>query len=52
MTNNNFARVFEQFNAPQIRADRAADRVYCWSLIVGLVLAALCIGVALSMGVE
>ena len=25
MTNNNFARVFEQFNAPQIRRERLRD---------------------------
>lgn len=52
MADHNFTRVFEQFNARQMRADRAADRIYGWSLIAGLVFAALCMAVALSLGVE
>ena len=52
MTKPNFDRLFADFNARQMRADRAADRIYSWSLIVGLALAALCIGVALSLGVQ
>lgn len=52
MSDPNFTHHFERLNAPQIRADRTADRIYTWSLIAGLALAALCIWVALSMGVE
>jgi hypothetical protein len=52
MTDTPFNRLFERFNAPQIRADRAADRIYGWSLIAGLAFAALCIAVVLTMGVE
>ena len=52
MTEPNFDRLFTELNARQMRADRAADRIYSWSMIVGLALAALCIGVALSLGVE
>ena len=52
MTPSNFDRLFTELNARQIRADRAADRIYNWSLIAGLAFAALCIGLALTMGVE
>ena len=52
MTDPTFAHHFERLNAPQMHADRAADRIYSWSLIVGLAVAALCIGLALTMGVE
>ena len=52
MTPPNFDRLFTEFNARQPRADRAADQIYSWSLIAGLVFAALCIGLALTMGVE
>ena len=52
MTKPNFDRLFTEFNARQMRADRAADRIYSWSLIAGLAFAALCIGVARSLGVE
>ena len=52
MTPPNFDRLFTEFNARQMRADRATDRIYSWSLIAGLVFVALCIGLALAMGVE
>lgn len=52
MTKRNFDTVFEQFNAAQMRADRVAERVYTWSMIAALAFAALCVGVALSVGVE
>ena len=52
MTDPSFAHHFERLNAPQMRADRAADRIYSWSLIAGLAFAALCIGLALTMGVQ
>lgn len=52
MTDRPFAQHFERLNARQMRADRSADRIYSWSLIAGLAFAALCIGVALTMGVE
>ena len=52
MTDPNFDRLFTELNARQMRADRATDRIYSWSLIAGLVFAALCIGLALTMGVE
>lgn len=52
MTDRPFAHHFERLNARQMRADRAADRIYSWSLIAGLAFAALCIGLALTMGVE
>lgn len=52
MTDRDFDRLFERFNADQMQADRAADRIYSWSLIAGLAFAALCIGVALTMGVQ
>lgn len=48
MTERDFDRLFERLNADQMQADRAADRIYSWSLIAGLALAALC--VALTMG--
>jgi hypothetical protein len=52
MTEPNFDRLFERFNADQMQADRAADRIYSWSLIAGLALAALCVCAALTMGVQ
>jgi hypothetical protein len=52
VTEPNFDRLFTEFNARQMRADRVADRIYSWSLIAALALAALCIGVVLSMGVQ
>ena len=52
MTERDFDRLFAEFNAAQMRADRTSDRIYSWALIAGLALAALCIGVALTMGVE
>lgn len=52
MTPPNFDRLFTELNARQMRADRAADRIYSWSLIVGLVFSAVCICSALSMGVQ
>ena len=52
MTERDFDRLFTKFNAEQMQADRAADRVFSWSLIAGLALAALCIGIALSVGVQ
>ena len=52
MTDRNFDRIFTELNAAQMQADRAVERAYAWSLIAGLAFAALCIGVALTMGVE
>jgi hypothetical protein len=52
MTERDFDRLFERLNAEQMQADRAADRIYSWSMIAGLALAALCIGFALSAGVQ
>jgi hypothetical protein len=52
MTDRNFDRIFTEFNARQMRADRAADRIYSWSLIAGLVFASFCLAVVLSMGVQ
>ncbi len=52
MPGRSLSHHFERLNAPQIRADRATDRIYSWSLIAGLAFAALCIGAALTMGVE
>lgn len=51
MTKNNFARVFEQFNAPQIRADRSADRAFNRALIARLTFAAVSVALAFSFGV-
>ena len=52
MTEPNFDRLFERFNADQMQADREAERAYTWSMIAALAFAALCVGVALSMGVQ
>jgi len=52
MTERDFDRLFERFNADKMQADREADRVYSWSLIAGLVFASLCVAVVLSMGVQ
>ena len=52
MTPPNFDRLFTEFNARQMRADRAADRINSWSLIAGLAFAALCMAVVLSLGVQ
>lgn len=52
MIEPNFDQLFERFNATQMRADRATDRVYSWSLIAGLAFAAVCVAVALTMGVR
>jgi hypothetical protein len=52
MTDPDFPRLFERLNAEQMQADRDLDRAYTLALIAGLALAALCIAVALTMGVE
>ena len=52
MTERDFDRLFTEFNARQMRADRAADRIYSWSLIVGLIFAGFCVAVVLSWGVQ
>lgn len=52
MTEPDFNRMFERFNAAQMRADRATDRVYSWAMIAGLFLSAVCIAVVLSDGVQ
>lgn len=52
MTPPNFDRLFADFNARQMRADRATDRIYSWSLIVGLIFAGFCVTVVLSWGVQ
>lgn len=52
MTEPNFDRLFAQFNARQMRADRATDRIYSWSLIAGIVFASFCVAVVLSLGVQ
>lgn len=52
MTPPNFDRLFTEFNARQMRADRAADRIYSWSLIAGLAFAGFCVAVVLSLGVQ
>lgn len=52
MTPSPFTRLFTDLNAAQIRADRSADRIYTCAMIAGLLFAAVCVGVALSLGVE
>jgi hypothetical protein len=52
MNSQNYQRLFERFNADQMQADRAVDRIYTWSLIAGLAFAGLCIAAALSLGVQ
>lgn len=52
MTEPNFDRLFTEFNARQMRADRATDRIYSWSLIAGIVFASFCVAVVLSWGVQ
>jgi hypothetical protein len=52
MTPPNFDRLFTEFNARQMRADRAADRIYSWLLIAGIVFASFCMAVVLSLGVQ
>lgn len=50
MTNRNFTDIFTELNAAQMRADRAAERVYLCVTVLGLLLAAVCIGAAISLG--
>ena len=52
MTDCPFAHHFERLNARQMRADRAADQIYSWSLIAGLAFAGFCVAVVLSLGVQ
>lgn len=50
MTDRNFTHILTELNAAQMRADRAAERVYLCAMVLGLLLAAVCIGAALSLG--
>jgi hypothetical protein len=43
-----FEKRFQELNAPQIKADRSADRIFSVALILALILAAGFIGLVLS----
>lgn len=49
MTEPDFNRMFERFNAAQMRADRFRDWRHSWAMIAGLFLSAVCIAVVLSV---
>ena len=52
MTDPDFNRLFERFNASQMQADRDAGRIYSWSMIAALAFAAVCVAAVLTMGVR